>query len=1614
MQASNDSSTGKSTLQNELIGDFYNEFSTLPERPEDVPLKDLGAAAAAADPELKLGKTSAALVAKLISSKMPARFNAHSIRKYLAEKWGFGPSRQTSVLLFALASEPQSRLSSFKAAEEYLDDVLPKYAESCGVALQVRLHRTDEKANATQIVDSTMLTELSKSHKKMASKQFKALSEYLQSDLPNPSVILGSEALVAEMQQKLDTWTAEFSEDFLAGIAPTFDAKKARRYNSWWNTARQDVLDFYHGTIYDTLVHNKSALETFINRLSSRADDRLVIMVRSLAQRAYSNHDSIPGLDAVSRRVEQAIVSAVRCPPKARPRLPAYRPRTIVTDDGSIRYTEVPRPGFSSPTAYADVLSKGTLHGRPAKSPFVCLKSVHNANSRTEADLTATMLKRMSTALESGVSFENKNFLVTGAGPGSIGAETVRLLLAGGACVIVTTSREPATTAKYFQQMYEDHGAKGSELRLMQFNQASAKDCERLIDHVYDINGLGRDLDAILPFAAASEGGTEVEAVTAKSELLHRLMLVNVFRLLGRIIKNKRDRAIDCHPTQVLLPLSPNHGTFGGDGLYPESKLGLESLFNRVKSESWSDELSICGVKIGWTRSTGLMTANDIVSEAVEMHGVLTFSAQEMAFNIAMLLTQEFVDICEDGPIEADFGGGLGALDDCHALLSKSRREIHLAAEIARAVKTEDDREKAFVKATSAAPDAHPVKRRSILRVGFPRLPSYTQEIEPLNRLQGRKDPASTVVVVGFSELGPWGTSRLRWEIESHGRLSQAGYVEMAWLMDLIQHFDGLRKDGYYVGWVDTKTGEPVCDADIEQKYGKHIAAHTGVRLVEPESVAGYDPSKKEFLQEIAIEEDLPQFDASLATAEALRLRHGEKVSFHRIEGTETYRVQVKRGASIMIPKAVPFTWGSVAGQLPTGWNPAKYGIPEDLAHQVDPVTLYTACCVSEAFFSAGVTDPLEVFKYIHLSEMGNFIGSSMGGALKTRNLYRDIYLDKEVQADVLQDTYLNTTAAWINMLLLGSTGPIKTPVGACATGVESIDSGFESIMSGKTKMCIVGGYDDFQEEESFGFSKMKATVNVAEELARGRLPSEMSRPTAESRGGFVEAHGCGVQLLCRADLALEMGLPIYGVIAGSTMAADKIGRSVPAPGQGILTFAKETIGPDHSPLLDLDRRPEQIQRYGSPISNGSRASLESFSDASSSFDSDDLTTAVTPPEPSSSTPPTPAGRNRVSQRLGDMGARGSTHLISPLRAALATWGLTMDDVDVASLHATSTIANDINEPDVICKQMTHLGRTAGRPLWAICQKSVTGHPKAPAAAWMLNGCLQVLDSGLVPGNRNADNLDPALRESHHLCFPTRAVQTKGVKAFILTSFGFGQKSGQVVGVAPKYFFATLAQEEFDEYSRKVKRRNDLADRGYAKALMSNRIVRIQAQPAYEEADATRILLDPLSRISDDPATGSYRFDTNDICNAAEMRSRLAAFPNGAMPSTGLDVAHGLAAAAELSKTWIGEQIRNGLHGADTVGIDLVDLSAFTAHDNAVFVERNYTEGERLFARQSQDSRAAFASRWCAKEAVFKSLRTMSKGAGAAMKDIEILSDGGIPKVLVRPCSSRHVFPMFR
>jgi fatty acid synthase subunit alpha, fungi type len=109
---------------------------------------------------------------------------------------------------------------------------------------------------------------------------------------------------------------------------------------------------------------------------------------------------------------------------------------------------------------------------------------------------------------------------------------------------------------EYYQGIYQRFGSCGSVLTVVPFSQDSKQDVEVLVDYIYTTC----DLDCVIPFAPVPENGREIDGLDDKSELVHRIMLVNLLRLLAAI-KTKmatRSRRIVTHPMQVVLPISRN------------------------------------------------------------------------------------------------------------------------------------------------------------------------------------------------------------------------------------------------------------------------------------------------------------------------------------------------------------------------------------------------------------------------------------------------------------------------------------------------------------------------------------------------------------------------------------------------------------------------------------------------------------------------------------------------------------------------------------------------------------------------------------------------------------------------------------------------------------------------------------------------------------------------------------------------------------------------------------------------------------------------------------------------------------------------------------------------
>ncbi|KAJ2799149.1 fatty acid synthase alpha subunit Lsd1, partial [Coemansia guatemalensis] len=1045
----------------------------------------------------------------------------------------------------------------------------------------------------------------------------------------------------------------------------------------------------------------------------------------------------------------------------------------------------------------------------------------------------------------------------------------VRGLLMGGAKVVATTSSYSRTATLFYEDMYRRYGARGSELVVVPFNQGSVQDVESLTSFVFGKGGssngagagagLGWSLDYVFPFAAVSDIGSVITNLGSRSELAQRVILTNVLRLLGSIKAAKERAGRPTRPSLVVLPLSPNHGTFGGDGLYGECKIALETAFNRWRSEAWEGFLSIAGAVIGWTRGTGLMSANNLVAQEIEGHGMRTFSTREMAFNILGLLHPLVSRIAHRQPVWADLNGGLDRLGSLSEVVGRARAAIERRSSILRLTARDKALDYAMTHPTlsaglAAAPDMSPLAK---FRSHFPSARDYSS-LQHLHHLQDMVNLDKVVVITGYGEVGPYGNAETRWEVEAYGELSVAGCIELAWIMGLIRHANGPQAGTgqHYTGWVDAKSGEAVRDVDIKPRYEQYILEHTGIRLIEPELVLGYDPAKKQALREVQIEHDMEPFEASAEDAVAYKKSNGDRVDVWENGDGGSWSVRFLKGALIRVPAAVSAT-RLVAGLIPTGWDASRFGIPDDVIRQVDPVTLYTLVATVEALVRSGITDPYELYEHFHVSEIGNTIGSGIGGGQALQDMFRHRSLDKEVRGDVLQETFISTIQAWVNMLLMSSAGPVKPVVGACATAVLSIDTAVDTIQSGKAKVMIAGGVDDFFEESSAEFASMGATSNAVDEMAKGRTPSEMCRPCTSTRNGFMEGQGAGVVVLMSASAAIKCGAPIYGIIGLSATATDKQGRSVPAPGKGVLGSAREVKSPLLSRLLNVDYRRSKLETRLAMLDAAEKEELSELENGLADSGNDASSAIAFRAEIEES-----YERQRKSLRdtWGNEFWKQSS-AISPLRGSLAVWGLNADDIGVASFHGTSTKANDKNESSVLDAQLRHLGRTPGHVVPAVCQKWLTGHPKGAAAAFMLNGALQCLRTGLIPGNRNADNIGSELKEYDYSLYLSKAIQTAGIKAALLKSFGFGQLGSELLVIHSDYVLATLGSEQLEAYNRKLQQRSVKADRYWQDVLIGKRqFVQVKNKPPYTAEQEQEIYLNPLARAHYDAASQGYIF----------------------------------------------------------------------------------------------------------------------------------------------------------
>ncbi|KAG3101268.1 Fatty acid synthase subunit beta [Phytophthora idaei] len=681
---------GTLAVQNEVVGDVEKEFGSVPDDAAEMKLVEL---ACKFSDYSSPGNVISALIAKMLASKMPGGFGLSAIKEYLSSERCLPSGRVESVLLHGLTQNPKQRLTDESTAKKWLDGVADDYAQYAGIDIPYLSKlggRMAGPALSQQTMPSSPLSrDFEKRLKTMIADQVDALNSFLGEDKLNWHRQLETEVEVREaIESSLSQWISEHDEGYTAGITGKFDAKKERQYDSYWNWAVQDVMELYTtarksvGTMVDTSAVFK--LESLKPHLRNRATPEILQCIQFFASRAEK--EGRPDLAQTFQLLAEQVQDGIHTDPVNIQSFTPTQPQLRIREDGELEYSEVPRDSVADSINYVNEVARGLEYNHVTEMETfagsgitsVSLKKIvlPHVHVRKPSDVdptirlydvesTSVLLSCMHEMASTGISFAGKVALLTGCGKDSIGVEVVQTLLEGGAIVFVTTSSFSMKTTGVFREIYQQHGSRDSRLIVLPFNQASKTDVQSLVTHIYNVHKL--DLDFVIPFAALSDVG-HITDIDSRSELAHRIMLTNVIRLLGEVVAAKKTRGITTRPALVILPMSPNHGSFGGDGLYAESKLGVESLMNKWQSEGWSEQLSIVGAVIGWTRGTGLMSSNNVVAAGVEKMGVRTFSTTEMGFNLSALMYPTMVDRAADAPIYADLSGGMAQVSDLKTL----------------------------------------------------------------------------------------------------------------------------------------------------------------------------------------------------------------------------------------------------------------------------------------------------------------------------------------------------------------------------------------------------------------------------------------------------------------------------------------------------------------------------------------------------------------------------------------------------------------------------------------------------------------------------------------------------------------------------------------------------------------------------------------------------------------------------------------------------------------------------------------------------------------------------------------------------------------------------------
>lgn len=275
-----------------------------------------------------------------------------------------------------------------------------------------------------------------------------------------------------------------------------------------------------------------------------------------------------------------------------------------------------------------------------------------------------------------------------------------------------------------------------------------------------------------------------------------------------------------------------------------------------------------------------------------------------------------------------------------------------------------------------------------------------------------------------------------------------------------------------------------------------------------------------------------------------------------------------------------------VVGEIP-GWDPRSLDFTDEkeIYNWNAGFVILTMAVCKEALENAGIEMNAQT-----APRTACLIGSAINGCDAFRTAAENLREKGPLRVSpyLLPNLCANLPSGKAGMLL-GFTGPVFSPQGACASGNHALGIGARMIRDGDVDFVLAGGVDmPIMPEIIYGFDNMNATIKVHESDRAFADPGQASRPFSADRRGFVLSEGGGVLVLAAEEMLKAHGLKAAAEVLGIGWTSDAYHFTAPN-GETIVRAIRETM--EDAGLTPADI--QYVNTHGTSTPKGDSTEIE-------------------------------------------------------------------------------------------------------------------------------------------------------------------------------------------------------------------------------------------------------------------------------------------------------------------------------------------------------------------------------------------------------------------------------------